>query len=209
MKGGFFRRVILKTGALLILISITAPLPSYWVTYKEQYYRLFHMHYVQSPDDSIENIYWLERAIAADFANPLHALCLIENQTEWEKYRYLFNMHLYLKMIEQHLFLGNKWNKRNAYFYNAPFREQNLESLKTAEACYRTALYYWDGAREWQQRSLDRRFRFMNLRNIQAWEDEAGRMESGELDYGKTITRELESLQRVRETFEAMNEDTY
>ncbi|MDR1909141.1 MAG: hypothetical protein LBQ35_04435 [Spirochaetaceae bacterium] len=193
----------------MLLLLITLPLPAYWVTYKEQYYRLFHLHYIQSPDDTLENIYWLEKAIQADFANPLYALCLIENQVQWEKYRYLFNMHLHLRLIEQYLFLGNKWNKREAYFYNAPFREQNLESLNTAEACYRAALSYWDTARQWAERSLDRRFRFINLRNIQFWEDEAGRIESGSLDYGKTITRELERLQRVRETFEAMDETTY
>jgi hypothetical protein len=203
------RRALTRTAALILLLLITLPLPAYWVTYKEQYYRLFHLHYIQSPDDTLENIYWLEKAIQADFANPLYALCLIENQVQWEKYRYLFNMHLHLRLIEQYLFLGNKWNKREAYFYNAPFREQNLESLNTAEACYRAALSYWDTARQWAERSLDRRFRFINLRNIQFWEDEAGRIESGSLDYGKTITRELERLQRVRETFEAMDETTY
>jgi hypothetical protein len=203
------RRFLFRTAIAVILLCVTIPLPSYWVTCKEQYYRLFHLHYIQTPDDTIENIYWLEKALAADFANPLNALCIIENQTEWEKYRYLFNMHLNLKMIEQHLFLGNKWNKRNAYFYNAPFREQNLESLETAEICYRAALSYWGSAREWAEKSHDRRFRFINLRNVQAWEDEAGRIEEGELDYGKTIARELESLQRVREAFEAMDENTY
>jgi hypothetical protein len=202
-------RFLFRTGVALLLLGVAIPLPSYWVTYKEQYYRLFHLHYIQTPDDTIENIYWLEKALAADFANPLHALCLIENQIQWEKYRYLFNMHLNLKLIEQHLFLGNKWNKRNAYFYNAPFRKQNLESLETAEICYRAALSYWGSAEEWAKKSLDRRFRFINLRNVQAWEDEAGRIEEGELDYGKTIARELESLQRVRAAFEAMDEGTY
>jgi hypothetical protein len=200
---------LFKISAVTLLLGIAAPLPSYWVTYKEQYYRLYHLHYIQSPDDSIENIYWLEKAIAADFANPLYALCLIENQTQWEKYRYLFNMHLYLKLIEQHIFLGNKWNKRNAYFYNAPFREQNLESLAIAETCYRAALSYWDNAKEWAEKSRDRRFRFINLRNVQYWEDEAGRVESGILDYGKTLTRELASLQEVRAAFEAMDAGTY
>ena len=121
-----------KIIAALILILTAFPVNGYFVTYKEQYYRLFHVHYIQYPDDSMENIYWLEQALKADFANPLYALALIENEIQWEKYRYLFNMHLYIKLIEQYLFLGNKWNKRNAYFYNAPFKDQNLESLETA-----------------------------------------------------------------------------
>ena len=197
-------KTILKTAVVLILLVTAFPVNGYFVTYKEQYYRLFHLHYIQYPDDSMENIYWLEQAIKADFANPLYALALIEDEVQWEKYRYLFNMHIHIKLIEQYLFLGNKWNKRNAYFYNAPWRDQNLESLETAETCYRTALYYWDEAVAWAERANERRFRWINLQRVQFWEDEAFRIENGTLNYGRTIRRELASLQRVREQFEAM-----
>ena len=195
---------IFKSILVIFLLSVALPINGYYVTYKEQYYRLFHLHYIQYPDDSMENIYWLEQAMKADFANPLYALALIENETQWEKYRYLFNMHINLKLIEQYLFLGNKWNKRNAYFYNAPWKEQNLESLKTAETCYRTALYYWDEAVTWSQKANERRFRWINLQKAQFWEDESFRIDKGTLDYGKTIKRELTLLQDVREKFEAM-----
>jgi hypothetical protein len=198
-------------GALLVffLCAAASSLSAYYVTYKEQYYRLFHLHYIQYPDDSMENIYWLEQAVKADFANPLYAMALIENETQWEKYRHLFNMHISLKLIEQYLFLGNKWNKRRAYFYNAPWKEQNLESLETAETCYRAALHYWQEAKNWAEKARDRRFRFISLEKIQFWEDEARRMETGELDYGKTISRELTLLRQVRERFQAMDENTY
>jgi hypothetical protein len=182
---------------------------AYFVRYKEQYFRLFHLHYIQYPDDTMENIYWLEKALKADFANPLYAMALIENETQWEKYRYLFTMHINLKLAEQYLFLGNKWNKRRAYFYNAPWKGQNLESLETAEKCFRTALYYWDQAREWAEKARAGRFRWINLEKVQFWEDEVRRMETGDLDYGKTAGRELGSLQEVRERFQAMDENTY
>jgi len=113
-------------------------------------------------------------------------------------------MHLNLKMIEQYLFLGNKWNKRQAYFYNAPWKEQNLESLETAENCYRTALHYWTAAKEWAGKARARRFYFINLPRVQFWEDEALRIENGGLDYEKIINRELALLQKVRERFQAM-----
>ena len=193
--------------AFFLLFSVS--LNAYLVTFKEQYYRLFHIHYIQYPDDTIENIYWLEKALKADFCNPLYALALIENETEWEKYRYLFNMHINIKLIEQYLFLGNKWNKRNAYFYNAPWKEQNLESLETAETCFRTALYYWDEALKWAEKARAKKFYFINLQKVQFWEDEVHRIESGELNYGKTINRELALLQKVRERFQAMDENTY
>jgi hypothetical protein len=199
---GFFRYIF-----CIIFFFALIPLNAYYVTYKEQYYRLYHLHYIQYPDDSMENIYWLEQAMKADFCNPLYALALIENETQWEKYRYLFNMHINLKLIEQYLFLGNKWNKRNAYFYNAPWKNQNLESLETAETCYRTALYYWDAAVEWAEKVREKRFYFMNLERVQFWEDEALRIENGQLNYKKTINRELASLQKVREQFQAMSDD--
>ena len=201
-------KTLFKTALVLVFLAASLPLDGYYVTYKEQYYRLFHIHYIQYPDDSMENIYWLEKAMKADFANPLYALTLIEDEVQWEKYRYLFNMHINIKLIEQYLFLGNKWNKRKAYFYNAPWKEQNLESLETAEICYRTAMYYWDQALEWAEKANERRFRWINLQKIQFWQDEAFRIEKGSLDYGKTIRRELTLLQKVRERFEAM-ENTY
>jgi hypothetical protein len=196
--------IFLSFLSFFLFLSGILPVNAYYVEYKEQYYRLYHLHHIQYPDDTMENIHWLEMALKADFANPLFAIALIENEAQYEKYRYLFMMHLNLKMIEQYLFLGNKWNKRNAYFYNAPYKEQNLESLKTAETCYRAALSYWKDAKAWAEKSTAKRFRFINLERVQIWQDEAGRIDRKELDYEKIITRELGSIQKVREAFEKM-----
>ena len=198
----------------LILLAILAlipcmPINSYYVTYKEQYYRLYHVHYSQYPNNVLENIYYLEKALTADFCNPLYAIALIENEVQWEKYRYLFMMHVNLKLIEQYISLGNLWNKRNAYFYNAPWRDINLEALETAEKCYYAALYYWKDAREWAEKSLERRFRFLYLERVKYWEDEAFRIENKSLDYEKIINRELGLLRQVRERFLEMDENTY
>jgi len=197
-------KTLFKITTVLVLLTLAIPVNGYFVTYKEQYYRLFHLHYIQYPDDTMENIYWLEQAVKADFCNPLYALALIENETQWEKYRYLFSMHINIKLLEQYLLLGNKWNKRNAYFYNAPWRDQNLESLETAETCYRAALHYWDEALTWWKKANDRRFRWIDLPKVQFWQDEAFRIENGTLNYAKTINRELELLQKVREKFKTM-----
>jgi hypothetical protein len=197
-------KTLIKTAAILVLLTLSLPVNAYYVTFKEQYFRLFHVHLIQYPDDTMENIYWLEKALKAPFANPLYALALIENEIQWEKYRYLFIMHLNIKMTEQYLFLGNKWNKRNAYFYNAHFRDQNLESLDIAESCYRTALIYWDEALVWAEKANERRFRWVDLPRVQFWQDEAFRIERGTLNYRRTIQRELNLLQIVRERFQAM-----
>ena len=58
---------------------------AYMVKYKEDYYKLFHVHYQQYPDDVMENIYWLEQAVKADFCNPLYANVKIDDEKDWEK----------------------------------------------------------------------------------------------------------------------------
>ena len=54
----------------------------------------------------------------------------ITTKTEWEKYRYLFQMHLNLKLIEQHLRLGRIYDKKVAYFYDAPWKDEYLRKIK-------------------------------------------------------------------------------
>ncbi|MHB9292275.1 hypothetical protein Holit_01371 [Hollandina sp. SP2] len=201
-RGGGQKASALALGLALCLIS-AAPLKADRIQYKEQYFRLYHLHYIQYPDDTMENIYWLEKALHADFTNPLYAVALIEDEVQWEKYRYLFMMHLNLKIIEQYLLLGNKWNKRHAYFYNAPWKEQNLKSLEIAETCFKSALSYWNDAMSWASKAQDPRFRFINLEGVQYWQDEAQRIQRHALDYEKIIRRELALLQKVREQFQA------
>jgi hypothetical protein len=70
--------------------------------------------------------------------------------------------------------------------------------VKTGEKC-----------REWAEKSLDRRFRRINLKNIRFREDEAGKIEDGSLDYERIMGRELALLQSVREKFQAIDGNTY
>lgn len=193
--------------AAVAFMLISWQVAAFPVYYKEQYYKLYHTHYVQYPDDAIENIYYLEQAAKADFCNPLYALAKIEDKKQWERYRNLLDMHLNLKLIEQHLRLGSKWDKRAAYFYNAPWKDQNLESLKTAELCYETALAYWATAKDFAAKA--QASRWVHLGETEAWADEAFRIENGTLDYEKIIGRELERLREVRAGFEAMDDSTY
>lgn len=182
---------------------------AYFVEYKEQYYKLYHIHYEQNPENIIENIYWLEQAIKADFCNPLYALGKIENKKQWEKYRYLFMMHLNLKMVEQHLRLGNRFDKQVAYFYNYPWKEQNIESLSKAEEFYNTALVYWNEAKIWAEKANVKQFQFLFLNDLMPWEDEKVRIADGDLNYEKIINRELRRLAKVRQDFMNMDDKTY
>lgn len=182
-------------------------LEAYNVRYKEQWYRLYHIHFYQYPDDTIENIDYLEKALHADFCNPLYAMAKIENKKEWKRYRYLFNMHINLKLIELHLMLAKQFNKRKAYFYNYPWKEQNLKSLETAEDCFRYALVYWKAALGWSKKASA--LPWEHLEEIQIWEDESFRIQNKDLDYGEIIQRHLRELEKVRREFEKMGPGTY
>ncbi|HUW41298.1 MAG TPA: hypothetical protein VMV90_09820 [Rectinemataceae bacterium] len=190
-----------------IFALAAASLSAYPVYYKEQYYQLFHTHYIQSPDDSIENIYWLELAKKADFCNPLYALAVITNPQQWERYRYLLDMHIDLMLIQQHLILGSKFDKRKAYFYNAPWKQENLDSLKIAESAYRTALAYWGEAKSLAAKAMQTPYVLVD--GAEYWIDEAARIQSGELDYADIIATQLDRLAKVRAAFEKMDGSTY
>jgi len=193
--------------AIVSSIAFASLLMSWSVMYKEEFYRFYHIHYTQDPTDTVENIYWLERAQKAPFCNPLYALVKIEDKKQWEKYRYLLDMHILLKLIEQHLVLGASYDKRIAYFYNAPWKRENLESLAIAETCYKTALAYWAEAKELAAKARAMRWIFME--GADAWLTESARIESGDLNYARVIERQLERLERVRADFEAMDASTY
>ncbi len=197
-------------GVIAICLLLTSsPLWAYKILYAEQWYRLYHQHLYQYPEDSMEDIHYLGMALRSDFANPLNALAEIKTEKEWEKYRYLFYMHVNLRLIDSYIQLGNKYNKRNAYFYNYPWKFSNLDSLETAEECFRYALNFWEDAVEWSAKAASPEFAWMFIDDIQYWEDESYRIQKGELDYSRTLQRELDRLQKVRETFESMNQNTY
>ncbi len=206
----FFKKTI-RLLSLLILFSLIPVQKSqaYVVKYKEDYYRLFHVHYAQLPDDVMENIYWLEKAVGADFANPQYAIAKIEDKTQWEKYRCLFMMHLNLKLIEQHLRLGRYYDKQVAYFYDQPWKEEYLRDLEKTLNCYKTCYTYWKEAKLWAEKADKGAFKFLYITQLQNWEDERERIAEGKLNYEKILDREIKRVQNVIDTFIAMDSKTY
>ncbi len=196
--------------AILALLLVLLPLASasgWRIMYKEQYYKLYHEQLYHRPDDTMELISYLEEAMKADFCNPLYALAKIENEVQWERYRYLFNMHVNLMLLDLYRQLGAKWDKQVAYFYNAPWKRQNLESLATAEQIYRVGYRYWEEAKKWSARAWA--MRTVHLPKVQKWEDDNWRIETGDLDFEDILDENLAHLAKVRADFEKMDADTY
>lgn len=192
---------------LLCAFFISFPpnkLSAYMVKYKEDWYKLYHVHYQQYPDDCIENIYWLEKAAQADFCNPQFADFKIETEKQWEKYRYLFQMHINLKLIEQHLRLGRIYDKKCVYFYDAPWKDEYLRNMEKALTCYKAGLYYWQEAKVWCEKSSAASFNFLTITEKQNWEDERERIVSGELNYERMLNREIARLEKNIEELKNM-----
>jgi hypothetical protein len=197
-----------KALILSLVLILSAPAAHGWrILYAEQYYKLYHEQLYHYPEDTMESMYYLEQALKADFCNPLYALAKINDKTDWKRYRDLFTMHVNLKLVYLSLTLGSKYDKMVAYFYNEPWKRQNLESLQTAEQVYKSALGYWAQAKEWSARAWG--LRDVHLEKIQEWEEENYRIETGDLDYEAIISKQLARLQSVRETFQNMDENTY
>ena len=153
--------------------------------------------------------YLKEKAVLADFCNPLYANAKITTKTEWEKYRYLFQMHLNLKLIEQHLRLGRIYDKKVAYFYDAPWKDEYLRNIEKAIACYEAGYYYWKEAQLWAEKANTKKFNFLFITDLQNWEDERERIKTGELNYKQILDRELTRLKKVRDEFIAMDSKNY
>ncbi len=185
--------------ALVLAASLlSAPVSADRILYAEQYYRLYHQHLYQYPDDSEENIFYLQQALRSDFANPLYAIARVKDRNEYRRYMDLFRMHVNLKIIEQYLHIAAQFDKFEAYFFNkeGPWKNAILDSLNTAEWAYRTALGFWDEARRWSRAAFARRR--VHLPEIQNWEDENFRLETGDLDYRRIIEGYLARLARTR-----------
>ena len=203
-----------KTVCIFSFLALTMSIginrtEAYACKYKEDYYRLYHVHYSQASDDCIENIYWLEQAVKADFANPMFAYTKIENEEEWEKYRCLFQMHLNLKLIEQHLRLARIYDKKNIYFYDSVYKDEYLSNLKKAESFYEACYGYWEEAMLWAEKANIGKFKFLFLKTLLNWEDEKERVTSGKLDYKKTLDREVSRVKANIEKLSAMEKFKY
>ncbi|MBN2510668.1 MAG: hypothetical protein JXB03_10330 [Spirochaetales bacterium] len=193
---------------LLLGLGISVSAWAYPVRYAEQWYKLYHTHFYQNPENLKENLYYLEHALSSDFANPLHAIGgPLDDRIAWEKYRNLFYMHVNLEIIKLYRTMARKYDREHAYFFNAPWKEENLESLEIAEYLYKAAKTYWPAAVEYADKAGVRPFLF--LENLEAWEDEQYRIQTGTLDYDAIIDMDLAHLEEIRNDFLAMGPDTY
>lgn len=204
-------RTLRRSATLLVLLFAAVTAGAYTspvLRSREQLYSLYHRQLYEYPLNIRELIFYLEEALRAEYNNPLHALARIESPREHERYRALFTMHIHLKLVDLYLAWAERYYKFEAYYFNYPWRELNLESLEIAEALLMYARdTYWPRAVEWS--AAAEALGFVDLEEVQHWADESYRIRTGDLDYGRIIGDHLTRLHRVRAEFEAMDETTF
>ncbi len=211
---------MIKRGLVLVLLALplfsmrpdTTFLPSlqaYRYIYAEQYYKLYRRNLYYYPKDIMANIGYLLAARSAPFVNPLNALAKIKDKTNWKYYQALFFMHVNLMLVQEHMNLADRFDKYNAYFYNAPWRRSNLDALGKAEKYYKVALTFWPEVLRWAGEASKPEYRWLDLYGIADWQTELANIKSQTIDYEAVIQRDLKRLQQVRAEFQNMDQDTY
>lgn len=179
------------------------------IIYAEEWYRLYHQHLHRYPENEHQNLIYLENALLANFSNPLFALSRINTAAEWQVYRYLFKMHVNLQIIRTYMALADKYDRQHVYFYNAPWRKQNLESLNIAEQFYKRSYYFWNEALKWVDLLNDSSLKWIHLTDISYWHDELILIKEEKLNFEKILNKKIEHLNTNRQKFLNMDENTY
>ncbi|OHD65122.1 MAG: hypothetical protein A2096_00035 [Spirochaetes bacterium GWF1_41_5] len=172
-----------------------------FLRYKEEFYRLYYLPSYYSNDDLLRNIGHLQTALRADFAPPLNAIVVCENENQYKRYRRLLVMHIYYLLTQNHVYLAARFDKHEIRFYNTPYAEDIVKSLAYARYNYECALNYWNEAVYWKNEAdAFRRERV----DLEFTEDIAWRMENGELDYRAVIEKKLEELENKKQYFSGL-----
>ncbi|WGK70363.1 hypothetical protein P0082_05745 [Candidatus Haliotispira prima] len=207
------KRIAFCAASLLVvgsLLSVRNPgLEAYRYAYAEQYYKLYRRNLYHYPEDIMGNINYLLAARSSPFVNPLNALAKIEDEKDWKYYQALFVMHVNLLLVKEHMNLADRFDKYNAYFYNAPWKKSNLDSLDKAESYYRMALSFWPEVLRWAQEAGKPEYRWLEPHGVAAWMTELANINDKTIDYQAIIRRDLDRLVQVRTRFQAMDENTY
>ncbi len=165
--------------------------------YVEDFYSLYYIPQKMENDDLNRNIFWLKWALAAPFAPPIFALTPPENEKTYEKYKKLMRMHLHYLITKNLVFLAARFDKHKPVFYNKPYREDILKSLKIAEYLYREA------DKEWKKVMLYyKELRKVKVRTkLNFLEETLYRIRIKELDYQRVIQRKLKKLAKTEKYF--------
>lgn len=156
----------------------------------EDFYQLYGLGPNYKPHDVKESIYFLYQSLAHRFRHPRQALCKIETEAQFHKYRLLMHMKVNLLIMRMYMRLGSLYDKRHLYFHDLDFADDLEISFLIARTYYNEAQKYWQKARGYAARA--HRYPFeLDLPTI---ESERFEIVTGRLNFERIIGLHLERL---------------
>lgn len=154
--------------------------------YVEEFYLLYTQNHMTDTDSIGRNIQYLKYALDAPFIHSIQALAEITTLEQRDQYRKLLIMRITFLLAQEYVRYGWRFDQEEVIFYNRQFRTELLGSFEYARSCYQMALQYWQETLKIARDALRVRLlvRGAVLEDIY---NEARRILSGDLDYGKTI----------------------
>ena len=172
-----------------------------WIPYKlhkynpkflEDYYEIHGLSLYYGENELRRNIYFLKIALKSRFRHPNNALCFIEDEKAYHKYRLLLFMQVNLQIMRSYMRIASKYDKRHLYFYNLDFAYDLNRSFATAESFYKEAIPYWEKSRQYAKEA-DKIPVMLDMGTI-----ESSRFEimNKKLDFGYIINNHLAKLEK-------------
>ncbi|MCS7204995.1 MAG: hypothetical protein NZ853_04810 [Leptospiraceae bacterium] len=117
----------------------------------EDFYLLYGLKIGYNVPELKEAIYYLYLALSSKFRHPRNALCKIQNEEEYHKYRLLMFMEIHLLLTRMYLRLGSLYDKRHLYFHDLDVADDLEVSFLIARTYYNEALKFWQKAKEYAE----------------------------------------------------------
>jgi hypothetical protein len=153
----------------------------------EDFYQLYGLEHAYNTPEVKESIYWLTQALTHRFRHPRGALCKIETEEQYHKYRLLMFMQINLMIMRMYLRLGSLFDKRHLYFHDLDMADDLEVSFLVARTYYREAIPYWNLAKRYAEEADRYRFE-LEMPNI---ENTRFQIRTGRLDFDRIIERHL------------------
>ncbi|MCB1326467.1 MAG: hypothetical protein H7A21_05985 [Spirochaetales bacterium] len=153
----------------------------------EDFYQLYGLPHHYNVPEVKESIYFLVQSLTHRFRHPRDALCKIETEEQYHKYRLLMHMHINLLIMRMYLRLGSLFDKRHLYFHDLDVADDLEVSFLIARTYYNEARTYWAQAVRYAGQAADYRFE-LDLPQI---ETERYQIMTGRLNFDRIIERHL------------------
>lgn len=190
----------LRILAMVVLgTGLWAPASSVPFSTLEEFYRIYYLPQLYDQHDLNRNLYYLQFALKMPFATPIQALSVQKTPEQYTRYQKLLTFHIHYLMTQTCVFLAARYDKHEPVFFNKEFSKEISQSLEWARYYYECADRYWSAALD-LKKELDRSKR-LRVNDMEFSENLLARIDDGEVDYKRVISRQLAKLEKTKEYF--------